>query len=116
MRSPIRLIFDMLPLVAIIFWILIEGYGALLGPASHQALKRLEREKEEIASQVAILEAQRDALQNRARLLNPNSLDPDILDERARAVLGYVAPGDVVIHRDQFEDILRDSEARLTAD
>jgi cell division protein FtsB len=41
--------------------------------------------------------AERQALENRVKLLRPGSLDPDMLDERARAVLGFVKPGERVI-------------------
>ena len=40
---------------------------------------------------------QRDALAHRVTLLRPESLDLDLLDERARAVLNLVRPGEVVL-------------------
>jgi len=40
---------------------------------------------------------QRDALAHRAALLRPESLDLDLLDERARAVLNLVRPSEVVL-------------------
>jgi len=36
--------------------------------------------------------AERTALENRVKLLRPASLSLDMLDERARAVLGFAAP------------------------
>jgi cell division protein FtsB len=41
--------------------------------------------------------AERKALENRVKLLRPDSLDPDMLDERARIVLGFVKPDERVI-------------------
>ncbi len=41
--------------------------------------------------------AEREALENRVKLLRPDSLDLDMLDERARVVLGFVKPEDKVI-------------------
>ena len=40
---------------------------------------------------------ERDRLDRRVALLRPESLDPDLLDERARAALGYVDPNEIVI-------------------
>ncbi len=40
---------------------------------------------------------QRDALAHRVALLRPESLDLDLLDERARAVLNLVRPSEVVL-------------------
>ena len=41
--------------------------------------------------------AERQALENRVKLLRPSSLDLDMLDERARVVLGFVKPDERVI-------------------
>ena len=56
--------------------------------------------------QIARLVAERDALQaerrqweRRVALLNGEYLDPDMLDERARALLDYVDPNDVTLLR-----------------
>ncbi|NIJ42754.1 cell division protein FtsB [Parvibaculum indicum] len=40
---------------------------------------------------------ERDRLDRRVALLRPESLDPDLLDERARAALGYADPNEIVI-------------------
>ncbi len=39
----------------------------------------------------------RSALEHRARLLRPDNLDPDMLDERARQVLSLTRPDEIVI-------------------
>jgi len=39
----------------------------------------------------------RDAMAHRVVLLRPESLDLDLLDERARAVLNLVKPGEIVL-------------------
>ncbi|MEM8986286.1 MAG: septum formation initiator family protein [Pseudomonadota bacterium] len=51
---------------------------------------------------LAALNVERARLAHRADLLSSNSLDPDLLDERARALLGYAAPGDQIIPIDDF--------------
>jgi cell division protein FtsB len=43
------------------------------------------------------VQTERKALENRVTLLHPQSLDPDMLDERARIMLNYGKPGEIVI-------------------
>ena len=43
------------------------------------------------------LQGERKALERRVALLRPESLDPDLLDERVRAVLNYARPGEIVV-------------------
>ncbi|HEY4775757.1 MAG TPA: septum formation initiator family protein, partial [Xanthobacteraceae bacterium] len=43
------------------------------------------------------LKQERAEWQHRVNLLKSESIDPDMLDERARALLNYVDPRDVVI-------------------
>lgn len=45
--------------------------------------------------------ALRGSLQHRINLLNPDSLDPDMLEERARLMLNYGYPDDIVIMTDR---------------
>ncbi len=40
---------------------------------------------------------ERRVLENRVRLLEPRSLDPDMLEERARIMLNYGYPDEIVI-------------------
>ena len=58
----------------------------------------------ELKDRVAVAEvaaekigSHRRAIENRVRLLHPESLDPDMLEERARIVLNYAHALDVVI-------------------
>lgn len=48
----------------------------------------------------AVLE--REALENKVKLLRPDSIDIDMLDERARTVLGLMKPSEVIIQDDQL--------------
>ncbi|MBY0420898.1 MAG: septum formation initiator family protein [Parvularculaceae bacterium] len=82
------------------------GYGAIAGAAGLTVLGRLQKEERELAAEVAAIKAKREALQQRADLLHPNSLDPEMMEERIRAVLGYVREGDVVIPRAEIEKAL----------
>jgi cell division protein FtsB len=73
------------------------SYHLMHGDRGYFAYKGLERKlaaSEKLYDQTL---AERQALENRVKLLRPSSLDLDMLDERARLVLGYVKPSEQVI-------------------
>ncbi len=49
--------------------------------------------------QLATLTAKRDRLQHRIELLEPGSVDPDMVEEIARSQLLEAAPGQVAVPR-----------------
>jgi cell division protein FtsB len=57
----------------------------------------LERRKAVLAGELAGLKEVRARLERDVALLRPDSLDPDMLDERARAILNLAHPDDLVI-------------------
>jgi cell division protein FtsB len=89
-------------------------YGAFAGAAGYSALKRLESEESVLRAEVQAIRDRREAMQKRADLLNPNSLDPEMMEERIRAVLGYAREGDIVIPREEIDRIIRLQEGALT--
>jgi cell division protein FtsB len=77
--------------------------GYLLWHAIHG--ERSFSQAERLATRIAMLTAERDevrsrrmALDDRVALIRPESIDPDLLEELARRKLGFVRPGDIVIH------------------
>lgn len=50
---------------------------------------------------LTVSQAERQALEHRVRLLEPGSLDPDMLEERARLMLNYGYADDIIILEDQ---------------
>jgi cell division protein FtsB len=44
-----------------------------------------------------VIRAERQTIEHRVSQLRPQSLDPDLLDERAREVLGFAHPNERVI-------------------
>ena len=46
---------------------------------------------------LAVARAERETLERRVRLMNPGSLDSDMLEERARLMLNYGHPEDIII-------------------
>ncbi len=46
---------------------------------------------------MAVARAERETLERRVRLMNPGSLDSDMLEERARVMLNYGHADDIII-------------------
>ena len=65
----------------------------------HGLFRRVQAEAraEALAAELASLEARVERRRNLVRRLSDDFLDVDLLDERARRVLGYVREGEVVL-------------------
>ncbi len=73
------------------------AFHTLQGEHGLLAWQRLEQELTQAKAKEASLAAARVKLARRVHLLQPEHLDADLLEERARAVLGFGARDDVVI-------------------
>jgi cell division protein FtsB len=75
------------------------GYFALYG--SHGIVRYVELSHAVTlkSAELAAIEAERSALERRVSMLRTESIDPDLLEERARDSLGLTEPGEVVILR-----------------
>ena len=73
------------------------GYHLVEGERGLIAWVRLTEQIRDAKSQAAQIHAERDAQDRRVSLLRPEHLDPDLLDEQARAALNLVGPGELVI-------------------
>ena len=73
------------------------AYHLLHGDQGYFALKGLEKKLVTAEAKYEDKKEQRTALENRVKLLRPDSLDLDLLDERARVVLGFVKPNEKVV-------------------
>ena len=71
------------------------GYHALQGDYGLFALLRTETEEVALQRELAALKAERAQLENLALRLSPEFLDLDLLDERARAVLGHMRADEI---------------------
>jgi cell division protein FtsB len=78
-------------------------YHLIQGDRGLIALSHLNRDIGQLETDVAVAKSERAAIERRTTLLRPNSIDPDMLDERSREVLGFSRPGEVVIF-DKHED------------
>lgn len=75
------------------------SYHAVLGERSYIGLMSLERKIERVSANYEALHEERTALESKVVRLRPGSLDRDLLEERARYVLGYYRPDETVILR-----------------
>ena len=73
------------------------GYFAIYGNHGLVAWIRLTHEIELKQADLDRIRSERAALEHRVRLLRPESVDPDLLEEQARARLGLSGPDEVVI-------------------
>ena len=87
-------------IVGPVLGIALTGYFAYHLVEGDRGLISWLRLSQEIRAENAKLEAvrvQRQALDLKVSNLKPDHLDPDLLDERVRATLNLVAPGETVI-------------------
>ncbi len=75
------------------------AYHAVQGDRGLIAYWQLTKQVDQAYLVHAQLKDQRDLLRNKVRLLNPNTLDRDMLEERTRFMLGYSRPDEIVIFR-----------------
>lgn len=77
------------------------SYHVVSGERSYLRLVSIEHSVERLSHQYDDLSEQRHALENKVVMLRPGSIDPDLLEERARVVLGYQHPDELVVMRAQ---------------
>ena len=83
-----------------IFAALFIGYfaaNAFTGNHGLRAQQDLEQQLVSMKSELAELKAERAHWECRVALLRADSIDPDMLDERARALVGYTDPRDLTL-------------------
>jgi cell division protein FtsB len=73
------------------------AYHLFVGDRGLLAWMALTQELRDGKATLAALDTERETLERRVGLLQPEHIDPDMLDERARATLNLVAPNEVVI-------------------
>lgn len=73
------------------------GYHAVQGDRGLIAWWNLRHEIEKADYELAMVSVEKKVLEHRVSLLRPESLDRDMLEERARAMAGVVHPDDLII-------------------
>ncbi|SCA55060.1 putative Septum formation initiator [Candidatus Terasakiella magnetica] len=80
-----------------VFVVLYFAYYFVQGDGGIRALLDYEARVEKTKVQLAKVKAKRERLEHRVSLLRSDSLDPDLLEERARAVLNFAHPNEIAI-------------------
>ncbi len=92
-----------LPISAIVFFIIMIlaglyfAFAAVQGPSGIMRRVQLQAETQELRAERDRLKAEVDKMENLTRRLSDEYLDIDLLDERARAVLGLVRADEIII-------------------
>jgi cell division protein FtsB len=73
-------------------------FAALQGEHGLFSLFRVQADEATLRAELGDLKEQRAAIQNRTARLSTETLDLDLLDERARKVLSLGRPDEIIIH------------------
>jgi cell division protein FtsB len=73
------------------------GINAYTGNHGLRAKQDLDQQITQLSNELAALRAERVNWERRVSLLQPESIDADMLDERARALLDYVDPRELTL-------------------
>jgi cell division protein FtsB len=73
------------------------GVNAYSGNHGLKAKQDIDRQTATLSAELGILQAERKQWERRVALLRSDNIDPDMLDERARALLDYVDPADLIM-------------------
>ncbi len=73
------------------------GLFALEGDRGYASLQITQRHVAEAEAKLAVVKAEREAIERKVMSLRPTSIDGDLLDEQARESLGFVRPGEIII-------------------
>jgi cell division protein FtsB len=74
------------------------SYHLIEGDRGLFAYLRLQQDIQSAKAELLISENEKQKLEKRVELLNPENLDLDMLEERARDVLGLAHPDELVIY------------------
>jgi cell division protein FtsB len=72
-------------------------YHTVEGDRGWLAMLRLQQQVNVAQDNLSQLQKEHRELEHRVQLMRPDSLDPDLLDEKSRELLNYSKPGDIVI-------------------
>ena len=73
------------------------GYHLVQGERGLMAYARLDREVARAEAVLGETVTRREAMERRVALIAPEHIDPDMLDEQVRRVLGLAHPDDLVV-------------------
>lgn len=94
---------ERLSISALVFFVIMAllaayfAFAAVQGPSGVLRREQIKADTRALIDQRDKLQAEVDHMQNLNRRLSDEFLDLDLLDERARDVLGYMRPDEVII-------------------
>jgi cell division protein FtsB len=77
------------------------GVNAYSGNHGLRARQDLDQQIAQLSDELEGLKAERATWERRVALLRPRSIDPDMLDERARVLLNYADPRELTLRLKQ---------------
>jgi cell division protein FtsB len=95
-----KTVFNMVILLMLLYFI----FHSIYGSRGVIAYFKLQAELENAHSKLNTLRVERLEIENKAKLLRPESLDKDMLDEKARNVLGVVSPNEQVFKKENLNE------------
>ena len=98
-----RILFDIVGPALITGWAATAIYNAAAGQSGLGALGALQEDVDTLSAEVSALRAKRLVMEQHADQLNSASLDPDLVDERIRGVLGFSRDGDIIISNHELK-------------
>jgi len=72
-------------------------YHTIEGDRGLKAWRDITQQLRAASDQLATVQAERDALAHKVGGLDPNHVDPDLLDQQIRQTLDLVAPNEIII-------------------
>lgn len=76
------------------------GQQAYVGAHGLVASREMQVEIDQLEDRLASVKAERAGIEHRIDLLSNERIDPDLLDQQARADLGWISPNDRVLQQD----------------
>ena len=67
------------------------------GPRGYRFNEGLKNQSTKLAADLSAIKEQRTNIEHRVTLLRPESVDPDMLDEMARATLDVARPNELIV-------------------
>jgi cell division protein FtsB len=92
------------------------GYSVVTGQFGIESQDALEAEIGDLSAKSAALQAEIDSYRHRIDLFQTTRLDPDLVSERARALLSMASADDIVIMLDATGKPISGSNASSTVD
>jgi cell division protein FtsB len=94
--APNKILMPFISILIVIYF----TYHVFQGDRGVIALLRLQKNVSQLESERNNLIETKEHLEKNVYLLRPDSLDRDLLEERARAVLNFAYPSEIIINMD----------------